>query len=62
MLVLMRKSGQSIDITTPCGERIVVTVIAAFNGSAKVGVHAADNIVIDREEVTARKQAELAAL
>lgn len=53
MLVLSRNVGERIMV----GEDIVITLIRAEHGKAKIGVEAPAGITIDREEVYQQKLA-----
>lgn len=57
MLVLSRKSGESICI----GDNIIVRVVALTGGRVKLAIDAPRSVVIDREEVHERKEREQAA-
>ena len=50
MLVLTRKSGESIQI----GPQIKVTVIEVKRGQVRVGIEAPSETMVNREEVYAR--------
>ena len=52
MLVLTRKEGESIAI----GDAITVTVVSAQGGQVKLGVKAARDVGVHREEVWRRLQ------
>lgn len=52
MLVLNRKKREQIWI----GESILLTVVAVGNGKVRLGFEAPEGVVIDREEVRARRQ------
>ncbi len=54
MLILTRKSGESIRI----GENIAVTVLEVKGTQIRLGIDAPKEIVVDREEVALRKKAE----
>ena len=54
MLVLMRKSGESIHI----GPNIVVTLVSLERNRARIGIQAPRDIVIDREEIAEKKRNE----
>jgi len=56
MLVLNRKRGERIIITTPHGEIIKIEVVESGYYRTKLGFEASSNITIDREEVDERKQ------
>jgi carbon storage regulator len=51
MLVLTRHDGERIFV----GDGIVITVIAAQHGKARIGVNAPPDMTIDREEIRRRK-------
>lgn len=51
MLVLTRKEGQSILI----GDSIVVRIIGADRGSARIGIEAPDDVKILREELAEKE-------
>ena len=51
MLRIKRKAGESIIITTPDGDEILV-IVDGFEGRAvRLSVHAAEHIKIDRMEI-----------
>ncbi len=54
MLVLTRKSGESIAI----GNDIKVTVLGISGKQAKIGITAPDNILVFREEIFRKIQSE----
>ena len=47
MLVLSRKNSERIHI----GDKIVVTLIQAKDGKARIGIQAPADICVDREEI-----------
>ena len=53
MLVLSRRRGEKIIITTPGGVRVVVIVIAIRGDNVRMGFEAPDDVSIHREEVQA---------
>jgi carbon storage regulator len=55
MLILTRKAGESLVIANT----IVVTVIGTNNGQVRLGIEAPAHVVVDREEIHQRRQAEL---
>ncbi len=55
MLVMGRKNGERIICCTPAGEQIVITLLDAEDGKARIGVSASPEISIDRPEVLHRK-------
>lgn len=58
MLVLTFRGGEDAVITLPDGSEILVVMLDADRGRARVGFDAARNIVIDRREIYERKRAE----
>ena len=55
MLVLGRKAGQTIEITTSSGERITIMVVALGSaGKVRIGVDAPGDCTIHRGEVQQR--------
>jgi carbon storage regulator len=54
MLVLTRKLGESIRI----GDEIKITVVELDGRFAKIGIEAPKSVIVHREEVYARIQAE----
>lgn len=54
MLVLSRKVGETIII----GDTVRVTVVDIGQGRVKIGIHAPDNVSVDREEIHDRKLVE----
>jgi carbon storage regulator len=57
MLILTRRPDESLHI----GDNIVITVLGIKGHQVRIGITAPKDVVIDREEVRARKQRELAA-
>jgi carbon storage regulator len=55
MLVLSRRKGERICI----GDGIIVTVITARGGKARIGIEAPPEMPVDREEICERKNAEV---
>ena len=55
MLVLSRKEGQRLIITAG-GEKIEIMVCEIRGDKVRIGVQAADHVIIDREEIYQRKQ------
>ena len=52
MLVLKRKSGEQVIITTPEGREIVIEVVSQRNTeSLRIGFRADPEVTIDRKEV-----------
>ncbi len=56
MLVLTRKSGESVVIDG----NIKLTVVQIAPGRVKIGIEAPSHVTIDRSEVAARKEADAA--
>ena len=54
MLVLTRREGESLRI----GTSVRVTVVALASGQVRIGVEAPDDIMVHREEVIRRLEAE----
>ena len=57
MLVLSRKIGEKIVV----GDGITITVLAARNGRARLGLTAPKETRIDREEIAERRQGGMGA-
>lgn len=55
MLILTRKAGESLVIAN----NIVVTVIGVNHGQVRLGIEAPAHVVVDREEIHQRRQADL---
>jgi carbon storage regulator len=51
MLVLKRKEGQRIFV----GKEIIITLVAARAGAAKIGIQAPPDVPVDREEIARMK-------
>jgi carbon storage regulator CsrA len=58
MLVFTRRPCQKIDITLEDGRRIEVVVLSVLGHNVRCGVKAPGSILVDRHEVTERKEAE----
>lgn len=56
MLILTRRPSESLCI----GTNVKVTILRIQGNQVRIGIHAPNDIVIDREEVHARKQSEVA--
>ena len=54
MLCLTRKPGEKIVITGPA----TITVLSVGTGRTKLGIEAAPEVTVDREEVAKRKEEE----
>lgn len=54
MLILTRRVGESLVI----GDNVVVNVLGVKGNQVRIGVDAPREVVVDREEVHDRKQAE----
>ncbi len=58
MLILNRKEGQSVVVTTEAGEEIELFILEVSGKYAKVGINAPPTVLVDRKEVNeARKEA-----
>ncbi len=55
MLILNRKEGQSVIITTDEGEEIEISVLEISGKYAKLGFSAPESVGVDRKEVNERK-------
>lgn len=53
MLILTRKPDETIVI----GENITVTVMAVKGNQVRIGIHAPRGVVVDREEIAAKRKA-----
>lgn len=51
MLVLTRKIGSAITLTTPAGEKIEVVLVQIKDKQARIGIEAAKDVMITRKEV-----------
>lgn len=58
MLILTRREGEALVITTPSGEQIKVALIEKSGSQVRMGIIANRSVTVDREEVHLRKQAE----
>ncbi len=56
MLILNRKEGQSVIITTDAGEEIEISVLEISGKYTKLGFNAPISIGVDRKEVSERKK------
>lgn len=54
MLILSRRTGESIVI----GNNIIVTVVSIKDGQVRLGIEAPAHVVVDREEIHQRRQAD----
>ncbi len=59
MLILTRRTGETIVIETPSGELVEVTVLGNNGPQIRMGVTAPKATSIDREEIYKRKKAEV---
>tara|TARA_B100002003_G_scaffold189273_2_gene178056 strand:+ start:8014 stop:8202 length:189 start_codon:yes stop_codon:yes gene_type:complete len=59
MLILTRRTGETIVIETPSGEVVEVTVLGNSGPQIRMGVTAPKHTSIDREEIYKRKKAEV---
>jgi carbon storage regulator len=55
MLVLTRRIGEEIIITTADGQEITVAVLGVRGNQVRLGVNAPHDVVIDRMEIHERK-------
>ena len=51
MLVLSRKAGESVTLTTPAGEEITITCIKIAHNQTRLGIEAPDDVLILRSEL-----------
>jgi carbon storage regulator CsrA len=58
MLVLSRRQGEAIEITTASGELIVVKVVELTGGRVRFGLEADPSTTIDRGEIAEAKRRE----
>jgi carbon storage regulator len=56
MLILNRKEGQSIIITTDTGEEIEISILEIKGKYAKLGFSAPASVGVDRKEVSEQKK------
>lgn len=54
MLILTRRIGQAVVITTSLGEKIKVFLCNVGNGNARIGFDAGSDVTIHREEIQNR--------
>jgi carbon storage regulator len=54
MLILTRRTGETLRI----GDDVEVTVMAVSGSQVRIGIKAPRNVIVDREEIAARKQRE----
>jgi carbon storage regulator len=57
MLILSRRRNESLHI----GDDVIVTVLGIKGNQVRLGISAPRNVVVDREEIHARKLREAAA-
>lgn len=57
MLILSRKMGQAIILTTAAGEEIRIVPTVVREGQVHLGFEAPSSVVVDREEIHERKKA-----
>jgi len=60
MLILTRRPGEALVMTTPSGEEIKVVVIDKDGAQVRMGVIADQKVAVDREEIHLRKRREKA--
>ncbi len=58
MLILSRRIGEKLIITTGAGEHIEIETRSRSSGQVTFGIDAPQSVIIDREEIHERKQAE----
>lgn len=62
-LMLTRRPGDAIDLTLttplPAGTRIVILVAALDHRNTRIGIDAPRSVVVDRHEITERKDLEV---
>jgi carbon storage regulator len=56
MLILTRRPGESVIITTPAGERIEVAVLGVKGNQVRLGTEAPAEVTVLREELVDRSQ------
>lgn len=50
MLVLTRREGNAVVLTTPGGEKIEVYLVKIKGKQARIGIEAAKNVIVMRKE------------
>lgn len=55
MLILTRRSGQTIIISSPHHDNIEVTVLGMEGSNVRIGVDAPQEVGVDREEIWLKK-------
>ena len=60
MLILTRRPGEALVMTTQAGEEIKVVVIDKSGAQVRMGVIANHAVTVDREEIHLRKKREKA--
>jgi carbon storage regulator len=55
MLILTRKTGESIDITLEDGRVITIMQLGVKGSQVRYGIDAPKTVIIDRHEITERK-------
>jgi carbon storage regulator len=58
MLVLMRRTTETIDVTLEDGRRITFVILGTRGNQVRVGIDAPRTVVVDRAEITQRKWVE----
>lgn len=51
MLVLTRRIDEEIIIRCPTGEIVTITLMSAFRGQSRIGLHAHKSVQIHRREI-----------
>ncbi len=59
MLIITRRTGEQIDITLEDGRRITFVQIGVKGDQVRYGISAPKTIVVDRAEITLRKDREI---
>jgi carbon storage regulator len=54
MLILTRRMGESLKI----GDNVTVTVMGVKGNQVRIGVQAPKDVIVDREEIAVRRDAE----
>lgn len=58
MLILTRRQGEALVITTQSGEEIKIALIEKSGNQVRMGIIANPSVTVDREEIHQRKLAE----
>lgn len=60
MLIITRRPVEAIDCTLEDGRRITFTVLGVDGNQVRIGIAAAKTILVDRREISIRKDREVA--